>query len=417
MSTPQPKADRGKPENTPQQNLPEDLIARLMEFQPQQAPVISLYLDARTNEHGNRTYGPFVRKRLTELAHTFAVHSPERESFDEDFVRIERYLEEEPRPSAQGLAIFTCSAANDFFDVGQFEVPFERNRVHVSDRPQLYPVACLVNKYPRYAVLTADTNSAHIFVFSSGLTIGKQDIQSDDLKEPRWSGYPQYRLQNHVADFQSRHAKEVMAVLERTVRDEQIDKIILAGDQETIIPLLREQMSKELAEKVIDVVALNVDAPAQQILKETQSVIQHHNSLNHTEKVQRLMNEYRADDLAVVGVPQTLAALSNGQVEELLITARPTEIAYDEAEVANVLRLYQTDDRPLPAIEPRSIADELVRRAQEYSAARVTFIEEASDLQHVGGVGALLRYRISADHATPYEESSAVAKTEALVEA
>jgi peptide subunit release factor 1 (eRF1) len=82
-----------------------------------------------------------------------------------------------------------------------------------------------------------------------------------------------------------------------------------------------------------------------------------------------------------------------------------------------VLSLYQTDDRPLPNIDPRSLADELVRRAKEYSSARITFIEEDSELKQVGGVGALLRYRISADHATPYEESSAVGRTEALVEA
>ena len=416
MSTPQPITDRIK-EDSSRQTLPEEMVARLIEFQPQQTPVISLYLDTRTNEHGKRTYAPFVRKRLTELARTFAAHSPERNSFDEDFVRIERYLEEEPRPSAQGIAIFSCSAANDFFDVGQFDVPFERNRVHVADRPQLYPLARLSDQNPRYAVVTADTNSAHIFVFSGGLTIGKRDIQSDDPAEPRWAGWTINKFQSHVADFQSRHAKDVIAALDRTAREDQIDKIILAGDQETIIPLLREQMPKELAEKVIDVVSLSVDASAQQILKETQSVIQRHNSLSDMEKVQRLLNEYRADDLAVVGVPQTIAALSNGQVEELLITAAPAEIVYDEAEVANVLRLYQTDDRPLPNIDSRSLADELVRRAKEYSSARITFIEEDSELKQVGGVGALLRYRISADHATPYEESSAVGKTEALVEA
>ena len=39
------------------------------------------------------------------------------------------------------------------------------------------------------------------------------------------------------------------------------------------------------------------------------------------------------------------------------------------------------------------IADEMVKRAQA-SAATVTFIEDASLLAEVGGVGATLRYRI-----------------------
>ena len=37
-------------------------------------------------------------------------------------------------------------------------------------------------------------------------------------------------------------------------------------------------------------------------------------------------------------------------------------------------------------------------------------------LKNVGGVGALLRYRISAENAAPYEHGQAVSKAEALVE-
>jgi peptide subunit release factor 1 (eRF1) len=218
-------------------------------------------------------------------------------------------------------------------------------------------------------------------------------------------------------DFQQRHAKEVVEALERTVREDQIEKVILAGDQETIMPLLREQMSKEIGDKIIDVIALGIDTPEQKILDESLSVLRRHNSLTEMEKVQRLLNEYRADDLAVVGVPQTIAALSNGQVEELLISTRPADLAFDAAEAENVLKLYHTDKRPLPQIDAASIADELVRLAQQVSSARVTFIEDATRLKHVGGVGALLRYRISAEHATPYDESAAVARTEALVPA
>jgi peptide subunit release factor 1 (eRF1) len=400
-------------------SLPDEMLERMLGFQPQTMPVISLYLDTRANEHGKRTFDPFVRKRLTEVARTFDAHSPERNSFDEDFVRIERYLEDEPRPSAQGLAIFACSAANDFFDVGQFEVPFERNRLHVSDRPQLYPLARLASESTPYAVVTADTNSAHIFVLAAGRVLDRRDIQNVDREEPRWRGLTANRFQSHTEDFQHRHAKEVVQVLERTTREDKIEKVILSGDHETIIPLLRAQMSKELASKVIDELSLGVNAVEREILEESGKVLQRHRSLDNQSKITRLLNEYRADDLGVVGAVQTLAALSNGQVEELLISARPEDLAYDAVEIDNVLKLYQTDDQPIPETTQRSVADELVRRANQLSSARVTFVENASDasqLKQVGGVGALLRYRISAEHATPYEQSDAVARTEALIE-
>lgn len=416
MSTPQTLIERF-PTAAAQENSPEAMLERLAEFQAQDAPVISLYLDARVNEHGKRNFAPFVRKRMAEMKRTFPLHSSERESFLEDCVRIDRYLEDEPRQSTQGIVIFACSGANDFFDVGQFDAPFERNRLTVSDRPHLYPLARLVSQNPPYAVLVADTNSAHIFVIATRRIVDKRDVQNVDTKEPRWGGFTQNRFQRHIDDFQLRHAKEVVDVLERTVRDDQIDKVIIAGDHETIIPLLREQMTKELAGKIIDVMTLGVDTPEQKILDDSLTVLQRHNSVSDMDKVQRLMNEYRADDLAVVGVPQTIAALSNGQVEELLISAKADDLLFDAQEAENVLKAYHVDGRPLPQLDQRSLADELVRQAQQVSSARITFIEDAERLKDVGGVGALLRYRISAEHATPYGESAAVAPSEALVSA
>jgi hypothetical protein len=48
------------------------------------------------------------------------------------------------------------------------------------------------------------------------------------------------------------------------------------------------------------------------------------------EKVEQLLGEFRGDNLAVAGVPDTLAALSNGQVEEMLIVASADGLRFDE---------------------------------------------------------------------------------------
>jgi stalled ribosome rescue protein Dom34 len=130
--------------------------------------------------------------------------------------------------------------------------------------------------------------------------------------------------------------------------------------------------------------------------------------------VERLLNEFRGDNLAVAGVPDTLAALSNGQVEEMLLVSSPDNLQYDEEEVRKVLELYDVDGQLPPELDARTIADELVRRANLLSSARVTIIEDDTRLQQLGGVGALLRYRISEESAVPYEDSSAVPRSKAL---
>jgi peptide subunit release factor 1 (eRF1) len=57
-------------------------------------------------------------------------------------------------------------------------------------------------------------------------------------------------------------------------------------------------------------------------------------------------------------------------------------------------------------LDQRTVADELVRRANVLSSARVTFIEDSKRLEGVGGVGAFLRYRINKDEIRTLSASS-----------
>jgi peptide subunit release factor 1 (eRF1) len=395
---------------------PEQLLDHLLLFEPVPAPFISLYLDARTNETGQRTFLPFVRKQLTEKGRTYAVDSTERASFEEDFVRIVRYLEDEIEPSVQGLAIFACSAANDYFQAGQFHAPFQRNQLFVLERPQVYPLARLIERYRHYAVVLADTNRAQIFVFSAGETVQKDEIENVKTKHAKVGGWSQARYQRHEENYHLHHTKEVVEHLERIVVDEQINHIILAGDEDVVIPLLREQMSKDLSDKVIDTLSLSIDTPEHELLQESLKAFHAKDSLTDMQNVEKFLGEFRGDNLAVAGVPDTLAALSNGQVEELIIASSSGKLKYDEDEVKQVLDAYQAIAAGPEVLNEKSIADELVRRARQLSSARVTFIEDATRLEQVGGVGALLRYRISDDSAAPYNQTDGPSRSEALVQ-
>ena len=412
MTKPETTVER--PQHISETNVPEEVMERLLEFEPVPAPVISIYLDARANEHGRHNFLPFVRKELSNRGKTYPQQSLERASFEEDFVRVGRYLEEGAPVSAQGIAIFACSAENDFFEVGNFNAPFPRNRLIVSDRPHLYPLARLIDQYRHYAVVLADTNRAQIFVFSAGRAIERQDLQNVKTKHAKVGGWSQARYQRHEENYHLHHAKEVVEMLERTVGEEGIESVILAGDEETVVPLLREQMPKPLLEKVIDVISLGIDTPEHELFEESMKAFRRHDRLTDMQKVERLLNEFRADDLAVAGVPDTLAALSNGQVEEMLIAASPESLQYDQAEVQRVLKAYGYEGETLDDLDQRAVADELVRRANQLSSARVTFIESATHLEQVGGVGALLRYRITAENATPYEKADAAPRSQAM---
>jgi len=108
-----------------------------------------------------------------------------------------------------------------------------------------------------------------------------------------------------------------------------------------------------------------------------------------------------AAGLGTLGVEETLAALSNGQVEELVLSSVFEHINYSPKRVEKVLDAYAPGDdnsgsEELPeASEKRQIADELLVRAMN-SAARITFVEQDTLLKEAGGVGAVLRYNMNA---------------------
>src|SRR4030095_11287564 len=105
-----------------------NLLERLAAFEPTQYPFVSLYLNAQANDRGRDDFDLFVRQELEARAKTFELHTPERESFDRDVERIKDYLAKEVRPSANGIAIFACAGANDFFETAPLDAPIERNR-------------------------------------------------------------------------------------------------------------------------------------------------------------------------------------------------------------------------------------------------------------------------------------------------
>src|SRR4029079_7616805 len=109
-----------------------------------------------------------------------------------------------------------------------FEAPFERNRLFVSDRPHLYPLARMIDQYRRYAVVLADTNRAQIFVFAAGRAVERQEVENVKTKKTKVGGWSQARYQRHEQNYHLQHAKEVIDMLEKIVRDENIEHVILA---------------------------------------------------------------------------------------------------------------------------------------------------------------------------------------------
>ena len=370
------------------------ILKKLAEVEPTDFPFISIYLNAQPDDRGRDNFDAFVRKQLSEHLDNYEEESSERESFTRDTERIYEYLEKIDA-SANGVAIFACAGADEFFQTIEFNVPFQNDRFFVFDRPHLYPLARLIEQNPIYAVLLADTNSANIFVFQRGRALEVESIESPKTNRTEVGGWSQMRYQRHIDNLHMHHAKEVIEELDKIIREDNIKQVILAGNEDVIIPILRENLTKELESKVIGTLRLEVNTPEKQLLEEADQLIHQIDTLKDKEKIDHLNDQNYADGLGVTGVEKTLAALENGQVQELYLSANFNEIEYDKNQVQKILEAYAPGGNgDIPSVtESRQIADLLVRQAVA-SADNIRFIEDDNLLEEHGGVGALLRYRI-----------------------
>jgi peptide chain release factor subunit 1 len=379
-------------------------LERLAAFEPAPYPVVSLYLNAQSNERGRAQFQGFVRKELKARAATYPARSSEREMIDRDLERISSFLESDVQPSSNGVAIFACDAA-DLFETVQLGAPIAEHSLYVGDQPHLYPLARLVSQHPRYAAVLADTHRTRIIVIADGAVETDTAIEGVKTRRTSQGGWSQARYQRHIDNYHLHHIKDVVTALEKIVAAEGIDRIVVTGD-DAVLPLLREQLPKPLADMVVDELPLASNAPNDDVVRRTFAAMRELDARTDREIVDAAVGAYRAGGLGVVGPDATLLALTNGQVDELLITASLARLEGLQGAAAGAPA--QANDSALaePAVEPAAagesagadmgvvrLADELVRKAQQTSA-RVQFIEDPALLEPYGGVAATLRYRL-----------------------
>lgn len=382
-------------------------MQKLIAIEPNGSPFISIYLDAEANEHGRDEFGIWLKKVLSMRRKGFKEDSPEIESYDKDVERIMNFAENEVDPAANGIAIFACHGADEFFETVQLDVAFPNNRLLVFDRPHIFPLARLNEQNPPYVALWSDTNKASIFIFGGDEIDVDNDpevekIENYETNKTNVGGWSQARYQRHIENYHLHHAKEVVDEVAELMRKRNIEHLVLCGDEKVIMPVLRPQLPERLEKAVAGTINLSQYASEDEIHEATRSLMSTKNATIDMENVERVVNAAKAAaGLGSLGVAETLKALSNGQVQELAISADFSAFSYDKKDVKEVLENYapgedQSETEDLPDYhEQQQIADELLIRAMN-SADKIHFIEDAALLKEYGGVGAVLRFNMNA---------------------
>lgn len=336
-------------------------------------PILSMYLDWRPEISGGRpaerAATVLVEERLRQIEKTLLPRGMALDSLRADGLRVRRYLAT-VAPASQGVAIF-ASSAHHLFETLQVSVPFE-TQISVGAQPDLFQLARLVSPHETAVVAVVDTHSARLFV---ALRRGLQDV--DDLSEdPKLyhmvhgeNAMNQAHYQRHAGAVRARFAHEVADHIARLVEQYDAAEVFLAGHMAGIA-LVRKALAPRIAQMVHEpVLALDVTTNPTAISDKIAPFLRALRIDRERSTGERFLEALRrGNGLATVGLNPTMNALQAGQVESLILA---------EADA-------------LPA-EARS---ELIRLATLTDAV-VEIVGESEALAALGGVGALLRYRVA----------------------
>ena len=178
-------------------------------------------------------------------------------------------------------------------------------------------------------------------------------------------GWSQANYQRHIAKHHADFAQEAAAAIQRLIDGHQAERLILAGDEVALTPLLAA-LTDRTKKLIGDVLRVDIRAPRNEVAAEIAPVLRRMEADASTAIADQVVAAVRSDGLGVAGLEATRDALGNGRVDLLLLDA---SAELDDDHRNDLIRLAAT------------------------TGADVEVVEAHPGLSRFGGVGALLRYR------------------------
>lgn len=366
--------------------LTQDQLHELLSFESNNGPVISLYLDSDTSQETMETIKLQVKGMIRE-----AVVDQE-----EDVAAIEQYLDLSYGWDTPGLALFSGSAGK-FFRSFPTAVAF-RNRVRVGQKPYVKPLAHLLDFFAHYGVILVDRIGARFFEYHLGELQQTEGFLGEDvhkLKKGRGSTAVGMRGGQgggkHEEEVAQRNLREAAEAAKTFFQGRPIRRLFIGGTSETVASF-RELLPKQLQSCLAGTFAMDMNAGEHAVRKQSLQLLQEANLERENKLVDLLITTQAKGGAAVLGLDDTLQAVSEKRVQTLIISDGYRMPGYSDPSynfvVANLAKSPLSDDE-------LTIVDDVVDAAcisTMNNGGHVEVIRANKQLEAAGSIGAILRY-------------------------
>jgi len=360
------------------------------------APVISCYLTLHNGRIKDRNaFDGQVRPLIGGLTGQM------RQNFEDALEPIGQYLAGELLPEAQGIAVFSRAGGDPLFLPLQFRVPLP-NWMAVDTTPNIYHLVELKDTYHRYVVMISTEESVRIYGVNLGAVTEQLYKQRPELRERVGREWTKEHYQNHRRDRAQKFFKERVESLDRVMSRGGYAHLVLAGHS-TSTSRVRNELPKHLAEKLIDVVAISAKTLVSDVVQAALASFVEQEEKESRAAAEEIVRQIRIGGLAVVGTEPSLQALRRDQVDMIVMARSYSPGTGWRCAVCGSMGTQP--ERPGACIEcggielkGLDIRETMVKLAEQQGCS-VEVVNQSEPLAGFGGVGCLLRYRLSNEYA------------------
>jgi len=359
--------------------MDEKELQSLVEFNGVQ-PVLSLYLDTNLAHQSKDAVKLLFREHTKNLPREAAPIIGE----------ISKYLDFEYDWQSRGLAIF--ASGKELWKVIPLPIAVRTQAVW-ANRPYVRVLSDVLDRFGAYAVALFDQRSLRLFAVAGGKIQAATESFGEELKRHKQGGWAAARYQRHEDNLVLHNLKQAVEVLQAFCQETGCKRLMLAGSAE-VLAQVRELLPNPLRSLIIGEFTADVQASPNAVLTLSLDIAAQADLMEEQQLVEQVVTAAAKGGSGVIGLADTLSALHQGRVHQLLVEENYTASGYVCGHCGYIAAEHAAKC-PYCGYSEISASPDVVNRAIHKAletGATVNVVRESDALTQAGGVAALLRY-------------------------
>jgi peptide chain release factor subunit 1 len=385
-------------------------IHELAQFEDEAACALTFYFQPSTPRNKAHKEEAIVTKDLVREAFrqleekSTAGDKPRQEAARADLDRIMRLSQELRGNGTHAKAVFACSAQG-FWREYDLPARLSSTELSVGRHFHLKPLAQLLGSLPSLGVVLLDRHRARLFDLRLGEISERLDFFHPLTRRGRSDGFMGFdagHAERHVEDEVREHFKSVAEVLKTALEKGVFEKWIL-GCQEIHWPQFEPQLHPYAAQRLLGRFVAEVGYMSnEEIRSQAEKVLAGAQERRCHELVREALEQAGHNNLGVTGLRRVLFSLELGEVQTLLIGQNYRAQAVECSNCGH-LDAHLVSSCPVCGHPTREVVDvvEAVLPRVIQNNLEMVFLKDDAELDKVGNIAALLRYRSEQNHNLP----------------